>query len=147
MLIGGAIPALSASFAARGERAPITQAALEAFAIVFACAALAGIVRWIATDGTPAAPGVSLAEAGAHASVWLFAGLLLILCPDRGAQSVRRIAAGALFALACILMAGWVFAGRNPWWGAEAQPAPGWPALNPLALGYLAPALAFAAAA
>jgi uncharacterized membrane protein len=102
------------------------------------------LVRHLANGGMMRAPYATLWEMGGHVSVWIAAALAITLRYRPPLRRVAFIAEALLFVAGAILLAIGGLIVLNPWWGVRPPSADGWPFANALAVGYLAPALAFA---
>jgi len=129
---------LAAARAQQAERA--SESALVVLAVCALLHAGEGILPWL-----PAAEGERvLYQLGLHAAALLGAATVLALAPvSLLSATSRKWAEISLLAAAGLYMGFATLSVFNPWWGMRPADVPGWPLLNPLLAGYLAPGLAF----
>lgn len=86
----------------------------------------------------------TLAFLGLQAFALLSGAGMLARLPPRGLSAATRLwGERALFGLAAVYTGLATLSVVNPWWGMQPPPVPGWPILNPLLAGYLAPGVMF----
>lgn len=142
---GVAAPALilgAAAFAAGRRHASVSAGTLEAAVIVLATLAANLAVRVIYSGGAPLLQPISFAEAGAQASVWLAAGLIIRERAQFGSRLVRIGAANTLLVMALGVMLAAAALWVTPYWVARQSTAP---IISHEALGFALPASLFLA--
>ncbi len=140
---GVAMPALivgAAASAARRRHARLSAGFLEAIVILLAVMAANLAVRVIYAGGAPLLQPISFAEAGAHASVWLAAALIIRHRARYGSRPVRIAFANALLVGALGVMLAATALWVAPYWPARQSTVP---FISHDTFGFLLPALLF----
>jgi uncharacterized membrane protein len=153
LLLAYLAPSAAFWFAARiFEQGGLARAAriiqsLEGGAIALFAAFVSLEIRHAMNGGDLGAMRFSLAETSLQAISWVSIAAFMRWRFGADLTRVRRVAEIALTAAAAGLTALNAMLIANPWWGVSPIRIPGPPIVNMLLLYYLAPALAFAAAA
>lgn len=140
--LGLALPAAllgAGAIVAQCNGAQKTATALEASALLLALGAASTALRYYASNGAPLLNPIGFIEAGAHIGAWLAAALALGFRADHGARGFRRIATGALGAMALAACAVVSFLWLTPFWTSRAAAAET-PLITNLGAGFVIPA-------